>query len=390
MKKDRFLLDFTEKEWNDLVELARLFSKHGRPTDEPAAEISRIQAETQDEETPSQQVTKYGTAWLEASFTPAEKIEGHLERFKRERDDYLHKVEASLAAGLEGIDLDVSSTRALDAILHKFSENNYEPDFVKMTEPELLEGAGVKKVRTSRGKYEYPGRETGKIHDALTKLTREQYPIIIKKFLRYDRKEKQNIYDVALTYEPLIKVTWFYRNVKENTLKEYAQALSGDGREARGRLKERFSHYSIKLNPLIKTDIMRSFRLLPAGIYSMIKDQKPKGGRVEASEINYIKWLHRHSKGKTEVHINYLELAKHIKMSKFIKRRCYKELRRKITSYHQLGKALGFVDRIEISRRPLYSNKNVDILYLNPEKFYHLRKKNDETRSTTKKCKVYH
>lgn len=355
MKKDR--LGYIEKDWKILFELA--------------AKISRIQ----DEETPDRQFTKQGTAWLGALLIPAAEIKGQLELFKRERDDYPHKVEASLAAGLEGIDLDVSSTRALDAILHKFSENNYEPDFVKMTEPELLEGAGVKKVRTSRGKDEYPGRETGKIHDALTKLTREQYPIIIKKFLRYDRKEKQNYYDVARTYEPLLKVYWIYRNVKENTLKEYSQALSGDGREAGGPLEKRFSHYRIKLNPLIKTDIMRSFRLLPAGIYSMIKDHKPKGGRVEASAINYIKWLHRHSKGRTEIHINYLELAKHLKMSKFIKRRHHKEVRRKITSYHQLGKELGFLDRFEISRRPPYSKKNVDILYLNPEKFYHLKLK---------------
>ncbi|MBA7479667.1 hypothetical protein ES707_15103 [subsurface metagenome] len=360
MKKDRFLLGFTEKEWNDLVELAKLFSKHGRPTDELAAEISRIQ----DEETPGQPVTKCGTAFLEALLTSAEKIEGQRELFKKERDDYPHMVEASLATGLEGIDLDVYSTRTLDAILHKFSENNYESDLAKMTEPELLEGAGVKKIRKSRGKDEYPGYETSKIHDSLTRLTREQYPIIIRKFLRYDGKEKQNRYDVALTYESLIKVIWVYRNVKENTLKEYSQALSEDGREARGHLKERFSHYRIKLNPLIKTDIMKSFRILPARIYSMIKDHKPKGGRVEAPAINYIKWLHRHSKGRTEIHINYKELAKQIKLGKFIKYYKLKELRRKITRYHQLGKSLGFVDRIEISRRSPYSNKSVDVLPL--------------------------
>jgi len=381
MKKD--VSDFTEKDWHDLFKFVRLFSKHhGRSTEELAAEISRIQAETQDEETPGQQVTKWGTAWLDTYFTPAEKIEGQLELFKRERDDYPPMVEASLAAGLEGIDLDVYSTRALDAILHKFSLNDYEPEFVKMTDRELLEGAGVKKVRKSRGKYEYPGYETGKIHDALTRLTREQYPIIIKKFLRYDRKEKQNRYDVARTYESLLKVYWIYRNVKENTLKEYAQALSGDGREAGGALKERFSHYRIKLNPLIKTDIKRSFRLLPADIYSRIKDLKPKGGRVEASKIYYIWWLHRHSIGKTEIHINYLELAKQLKMGKFIKRRHHKELRRKITSYHNLGKKLDLLDHFEISRRPRHSNKKVDILYLNPEKFYHLGKKNDEKKVT--------
>jgi len=51
--------------------------------------------------------------------------------------------------------------------------------------------------------------------------------------------------------------------------------------------------------------------------------------------------------------------------------------------HHQLAADLGYLLSYETSTELLFSKKKMDILYLNPERFYHLSRKK---RSTTKRA----
>lgn len=335
----------------------------------------------------SREFTKTSTPWIGALFVPAKKIKNQLSLFPSTQR---RPIEESLTVhGLDGIELDLYQQRVLDGLMHRFSHVDYSEEYIDLKESELYALAGVKRIKTSREKLEYPGYETEKVKKALVKLNTNLHQIFITKLDGYDPKRKRNTYAAAVSYERLIKMAWFYKNIASNKLEEFKEEIIRERHHfTKGKLSTFFSHYRIALNPVIKTDIEKSFRLLPHDIYNEIKRHKQSTGngkrvRVAASETNYIRWLHRHAVDKTEVHIHYLKLAEALKFSALLKGKRYKELRARMIRHHQLAADLGYLLSYETSTELLFSKKKMDILYLNPERFYHLSRKK---RSTTKRA----
>ena len=314
---------------------------------------------------PAEGIVKYGKPFLDALFVSRSDIAEQQRAFHLEdRKD----IEVFIKGGMEGIDLDIYQERVLESVLSRFTEDEF-PGWISLKEKDLFTRAGVERVQTKRGKMEFPGHETQKLRGALANLGRINYPIMVKTFEKYDPRIRQNIYSLEGSYASLLGVRWVYRGVTENEIREFQY-------EARGieaGLRRRFCHWRIKLNPVILAGIVNgNFRLLPGSIYKQIREHKP--GRVVRAEILFIKWLHKHGKGKTRIRINWLNLADDIKLGPTLRRRHVRQARATVTRLYELAKDLGYIERFQVAR-PSERTKDgtVDVLFLNPTQFYHLK-----------------
>jgi hypothetical protein len=310
-------------------------------------------------------VVKYGKPFLDALFVSSSDLAKgqrvfHLEDRKN--------IEVFIKGGMEGIDLDIYQERVLECVLRRFTEAGF-PEWISLMERDLFTGTGVERVQTKRGKTEFPGRETQRLRGALANLGCTNYPIMVKAFEKYDPRLRQNIYSLEGSFAPLLAVRWVYRGVTENELREFKNEVRG----TKAGFHRRFRYWRIKLNPVILAGISNgNFRLLPGNIYKQIRDHKP--GRVLRAEILFIKWLHKHGKGKAEIRINWLNLADDLKLGPTLKRRHFREARAVVTRLYELGKDQGYIEHYQVALpSDRTQDRTVDALFLNPKRFYHLK-----------------
>jgi len=309
-------------------------------------------------------IVKYGKPFLDSLFVS----NADLAKKKKPFDLADPKeVEIFISGGMEGIDLDLYQERVLGAVLSRFTDGGF-PEWVQLKERDLYALAGAERVQTKRGRLIYPGHESLKLRRALAGFARTNYPIMIKTFEKYDPKKKQNLYNLEGAFRPLMDVRWVYRSVEENELKEYRNAVTFSD----GGLSYRFAHWRIKLSPAILAGMYKSFRLIPRDVYKQIRDHK--GARVTKAEVLFIKWLHKHGMGKTEIRINWLNLADDLKLGAELRYKHFREVRATITRLYELAQALGYIKRFQVA---LPSNRTadetVDVICLNPGQFCHLK-----------------
>lgn len=334
----------------------------------PSSRESRFEFDTEN-------ITKYSKPFLDSLFISSKKIENELSLFSTEDQK---NIEINLKNGSDGIDLNIFQERVFDGILYKFSKFGY-PSFVEMTKSEFFELAGVKRLLTGRGKYEFPGYETQKLLEGLKKLNNTKYPIILKSFLKYDIAKKKSLFNERRVTKTLISLDWTYKEVGSCTLLESRHELpQGNGQE---QTNFKFSHWRIHLNDLVKAD-NNNFRILPHNIYGKIKKHKhfnrvdtSRRIRITQAEILFIKWLHKHGKGKKEIRINWLNLARDMKFSKLLEKKEDSRIKENISNLCQLAKELHYLEDYSLNEHTLYTEDNtVIVLHLNPESFYHLTK----------------
>jgi hypothetical protein len=314
---------------------------------------------------PTEGIVKYGKPFLDSLFVSNSDLAKQKKAFDLEDP---REVEVFIKGGMEGIDLDIYQERVLESVLSRFTDNGF-PDWIVLKEEDLFARAGAEKVQAKRGELRYPGHETQKLRQALANLGRINYPIMVKSFEKYDPRKKQNIYSLECSYRPLMDVRWVYRGATENEIREFQKEVHGMD----SGLRLRFCHWKIRLNPVILTGIYKgNFRLLPASIYKQIREHKL--GRVRQAEMLFIKWLHKHGKGKTEIRINWLNLADDIKLGPTLRRRHFRQARATITRLYELARDLGYIERFQVAL-PSERTKDgtVDQLFLNPKQFYHLK-----------------
>lgn len=309
-------------------------------------------------------IVKYGKPFLDSLFISNA---GVAERKKAFILDDPKEVEFFIAGGMEGIDLDLYQERVLGAVLSRFTDDGF-PEWVQLKEKDLYARAGAEKVQKKRGEMVYPGHEALKLRRALTGFARTNYPIMIKTFEKYDLKKKQNVYKLEGAFRPLMDVRWVYRSVGENELKEYRNAVTFSD----GGLSYRFAHWKIKLSPAVLAGIQKSFRLIPRDVYRQIRAYRP--GRVTKAEVLFIKWLHKHGMGKTEIRINWLNLADNLKFGAELRHKHFREVRATITRLYELAQGLGYIERFQVALpSDRTRDETVDVIYLNPSQFRHLK-----------------
>jgi hypothetical protein len=309
-------------------------------------------------------IVKYGKPFLDSLFISNADLAEQKKAFSL---DDPKEVEVFISGGMEGIDFDLYQERVLGAVLSRFTDDGF-PEWVTLKERDLYARAGAEQVQTKRGRLIYPGRESLKLRRALAGFARTNYPVMIKTFEKYDPKRKQNLYNLEGAFRPLMDVRWVYRSVEENELKEYRDAVTFSD----GGLSYRFAHWKIKLSPAVLAGIQKSFRLIPCDVYRQIKDHK--GARVTKAEVLFIKWLHKHGMGKTEIRINWLNLADNLKFGADLRHKDFRAVRATITRLYELAQALGYIERFQASLpSERTEDRTVDVIYLNPRRFHHLK-----------------
>jgi len=311
---------------------------------------------------PSLVPIKYSKSFIDARFISRDKIVQQLNLFP---DSIRGNISASIEGGQEGIDLTATEDRTLSAILAKFTKHDYEFNSLPFTKSELYLLAGMEKKLTKRGKYEYSAWESKRIEQALEALGKKHYPIIYKKVTGYDKKKKGAIYDVARTHSPLIQVVGIYKDVPARLIEEETGDIDK-------KLSKHFDYWRINIHAVLVAP-GNYFRTIPGDFYSRLNEAKrlmtDTKGRVKLAKIetSFIQWLNKHY--RREVSINYLMLARQLKLAYYIDNRMLRKLREKITDLYALYKNAGFLLDYEIGTAGA-----VDTLHLNPKEFYHLRK----------------
>jgi len=318
---------------------------------------------------PSLLPIKYSKNFIDARFISRDKIVQQLNLFP---DSIRGNISASIEGGQEGIDFTATEDRTLSAILAKFTRHDYEFNSLPFTKSELYSLAGMEKKLTKRGKHEYSAWESRRIEQALEALGKKHYPIIYRKVAGYDKKKKEAIYDIARTHSPLIQVIGIYKDVPARLIEEETGDIDK-------KLLKHFDYWRINIHAVLVAP-ENYFRTIPGDFYSRLNEAKRSTmdtkGRVKLAKIetSFIQWLNKHYKRK--VSINYLMLARQLKLAYYIDNRMLRPLREKITDLYALYKNAGFLLDYEIGTAGA-----VDTLHLNPKEFYHLKK-------TTKTKKV--
>lgn len=310
--------------------------------------------------------------------------------YKREE----HRIEAI------GIDITDMENKAMNAILTLFSRTNYKgnrkgvnvkgqifnyngylPE-IEFYPNEYLEVFGVKKYKTGRGKMEYSAEGRRQAFDSLVSLAMKQFFIhYIRTYWINDKSNKpERRHDVIREISPLINIRegWEYLTDKElnKTMSNHEDSVSDKKR----------TKIAVRPAPILIDQIETYFIIKPANYIQEI-NMKAMKMKTKISKFTYrfIDLLfvevtqNLMKKGNSFEWIferNYKTLATNLRMDNYIKLRKWKLIRETITASYEIAKNLGYINSYELDTNG--KTKELDKLYLNPDKFYKMKEIEEE------------
>jgi hypothetical protein len=163
---------------------------------------------------------------------------------------------------------------------------------------------------------------------------------------------------------------------EEYTVKD-PSPQNGNGGSSQPRYSRR---YRITLNEKLFTKKDNSYRVLNPNIGGEIREfYRKHGGKPSKYDIRFYDFLLWNN--EQEIRKDYKELADSPLLMRNLKRE-RKDIRARIVEIYELYKELGYLERYELDY-PGWS-KNLDILYLNPDKFHKIRQNKTIKRKTKK------
>jgi len=291
--------------------------------------------------------TKIPASYTANRLMGRKEIERYLENDRIDpcKNERVQKEEIALFLnnGGEGIDLSFEEECLIYGIANLFSNNDY-PEYIECTEKELFKALKNNKKPC--------GWERQKRRKMLENLSNKRFPI-------YWSEEEGNRIWRWLTYDVLIKLAWGIET--ENGNLEFKPFPT----------KENFSRYKIAFNEKLIGRLRNNFRLGNPDIIREIREyRKGQGKKASKYDIRfYYLLLHENKK---VIKRNYLKIAQApLLMRRYIKDRKFKFIREKINSIYRMYADLGYLSNYYINHEG--ARYNVDILILNPDKFYRLR-----------------
>jgi len=280
-------------------------------------------------------------------------------------------VEVAIQGGLGALSFSFLENQILHAAQTLFSKANY-PDEIKLSRWQLYEAMGLKSYMKD-GKKIYlegpKGKQRKRIHETFLEMARKTYLFMFSQ--EYKNKKNEIRYRLGLTYEPIMKVSAIYEDIKQLEF----EGITRDPEQKKEPPKKRFSHYKMKLNPHAIGEVDKYFRYIPSGLSREILEyRKQKGGKASGYEFDFIEYLYTESRERVE--INYLKLAEKLRI-KHLKYK--KETRRILARCYETARDLNFLIKVEIDQPGLRARK--DVFYLNQRRFYKLKKEVKKDRS---------
>lgn len=311
--------------------------------------------------------TKVSQSFLNLIFATERTIRRHLTA-SRARNDLVkaEQLGALLTGGFEGVRLNVMETRLIHGIF------NLLGDLAKVTRDgnieiggfsELYTAMGLERKRTARGKMEYDGREVQQANKVLWGLAGKAQQVVSRKETTPPGSRHPK-FDILVTKTPLIQVGYLDKDITGKKVRYVAATAS------RPRGSAIPYRIVIKPHPALVAEYQRYFRLLPRDPYQEIRRILPPGQYVQAHQLNFLSWLHRHRPGQQVIERNKRSLAEEIGLGHLVQGGRWKELSKVIASNYRLAKRLGYLKEYR-QNVPNQSGGVKDVLTLNPAMVVH-------------------
>ena len=285
------------------------------------------------------------------------------------------KLSIAITRGFKGIDLTYQENRVMKGLFSLFEKQNSSEDrpFVVLKNiaelyDEILDKKVTKKMKDGYTFKDFSGDEVNKAKDALEKLSREPQQIIVKGQDGFDKKSKKPLYSIYMTEKPLISLEYLKRQIPQSEVNKLTEA----------ELKET-GQVKITILPIFLKDYQKYFKLLPKDISKEVREKCPDVKKVSEPLVNFIDYLHRQE--NKELIRERPTLIKVLKLEAIYKTQKRRTIATLLKCY-DIAKRTGYLTDYKIDQKGKYGL--VDILNLNPNKFYHLRARGDQKQAEEK------
>lgn len=284
-----------------------------------------------------------------------------------------------------GVDFTVSQNKALftlQTLLNKtdqkgvsyekapsnsFDYRGYIPT-LNFTISEYLDVYGVgKRQSKKRGYGVYHANEREEAIKALRSLSENRYLLYYgKKY--FDKKTNEARYKLIRVIKQLITIPEEYDDL---TKTEYD--ILREGKDT-PETNKKLTRLAVELSPIFVDQIENHYVLKPANIYEELKIKAPRASKFTYRFIDYLfaTVAKRNSKYKSNkywiIDINYMKLARTLKMYSWINSRNWKQIRGGLNKCYETAKNLGYLTKYETIEGKTI--EKMERLTLNPDKFY--------------------
>ncbi len=252
---------------------------------------------------------------------------------------------------------------------NSFNFTGYLPR-IKFTRAEYLEAYGVKKYKTSRGKWEFSGRDANEALGALGDLATQNH-LIVSKRKRFESGHE--VIDRIQTVSPVLKI---FEGWNKLTKKEDVDLDNNFESES---TNEKHAGFLVEPCPLLVDQIETYFVLKPANMYQEIKLKVPSASKYVYAFIDLI--LHeahlKKSKDKQKnwpkiIEFSRENLAYKLRLDGYIKSRNWKRIGQILSKCVQVATSLGWISKHEES--PGKTVKILDRFFISQKKFEEISK----------------
>lgn len=274
----------------------------------------------------------------------------HLERLKygkkpsptEPKSQFIESMELT-ETDIIGLDLDKKHQHALNAVQKLLHNTRYTGNTkcieldgrngfhfhgvlprVQVTKAEYLQAYGARKFQTSRGKWEFSGKESEEAIGALRDLARKSYLLVGKRIYYENNEERIDRYE---TYAPLIKLSEGWEGLTKKEDSELDRNLEGAS------TRKKHKGFIIEPCPILVDQVNNHFVLKPADMYDEIRLKAPKASKYTYTFIDWLlntATLKRRKSGKGEwpeaLEVSHETLAYSLRLSIYIKTRRWKRI----------------------------------------------------------------
>lgn len=249
---------------------------------------------------------------------------------------------------------------------------------LRVTAAQYLKAFGAKKYRTSRGKNEFSGREKKRAFQAMADLGNKKYLFYYERkyWKKNDKGKYEECYDLISTVQPLIIIKQGYEALTRQERDKVKSAKSAKENDIMPK------YFEIVPCPILIDQIDTYFVLKPANCYQEIRLLFPYASKYVYRFIDYLFTQARFKSCKNAgwtIKINYLELARKLRMDGYIRTRQQKRIKETLKRCYRIAKKRNY---LLVYKTVTGVTKEIEHLELNPEKFAEMKsidkKRNEE------------
>jgi hypothetical protein len=315
-------------------------------------------------------LAKVGGNYLNAYFTTDETLknyQGQLEFDLSSGQDIAvikEQLQLILSEGFQGIDLSYFQNRTMKGVfslLEKQGASEDKPFIFLKNISQLYEEVLERKVKKHKGDrvyLDFSGQEVTQVDEALDALSLNSQQVLIKTRDGVDKKGNA-LYAFYMSKKPLISVEYLKRKVSE----EEAKTLTEEDLKKTGEVR-------IFVLPILMRDYNKYFKIMPIDISKEVREACPEIKKISEPIINFIDYLHRQD--NLEVRRERITIIKALRLEKDYKKNKGRTVKTLFKCY-DIAKRTGYLEDYKTDQKGKLGK--VDVLYLNPGKYYHFNRK---------------